>query len=319
MIDQTLEKLADMALTPTHKLLRGLSGLSRTDLAALQRAWPTIDVRRRRQIARALVEMAEDDSEMVFEEVFRIVMSDTDEEARSTAVAGLWESTDERLVDSLITMLQQDPSSMARSAAAEVLGHFCIMAADNRLHGGRDKRLLAALLDVFSARGDPVNTTDVRCNALESMAVFGDDERVNAAIRQGYEDPDPAMRAGAISAMGFTFDQTWEPIILRELGSKEPEIRFEAARAAGDLWLENAVPKLVALTQDPDSEVRLMAVGALGEIGGDQAKVTLTQLLESNDAELRDAAEEGLEDLRLNESTLGFEDLLGPKKGKKPK
>jgi HEAT repeat protein len=319
MIDQTLEKLADMSQTPTHKLLRSLSGLERADLTSLQQAWPNIDVRRRRQIMRALVEMSEDDSHMDFEDVFRIAMTDTDEEARSTAVSGMWESTDERLVDPLIAILQHDASAMVRSSAAEVLGHFSSMAADGRLHGGRDKRLLAALLDAFAASSDPANTTDVRRNVLESMAAWGEDERVQTAIRQAYADPELAMRAGAVSAMGFTFDQTWEPIVLAELDSEEAEMRFEAARAAGDLWLENAVPRLVALTRDEDVEVRLMAIGALGEIGGAQAKVTLVQLLESHDAEVRDAAEEALEDLRFDENALSFDDLLGPAKGKKPK
>jgi HEAT repeat protein len=318
MIEQTLEQLASSQQTLTHKLLRTLSGLDRTGLAAVQRVWPTIPDTRRRQIITSLVGMAEDDAELDFVDVLRICLADTDAEVRAVAVSGLWETNDQTFVDPLIALLRSDPSTQVREAVAELLGHFGMLAVDRQVRG-RGKRLLAALLDTFHSTDDPANTEEVRRNALESASFFSDDERVLAAIHEAYADPSLTMRVGAVSAMGMCFDESYAPTVLKEMDNPEPEMRFVAARAAGELLLESAVPRLVEMIQDPDSEVRLVAIAALGEIGGLQAKTTLTHLLESHDEDLRDAAEEALEELRFNEDPLDFKDMLGGARKGKPK
>jgi HEAT repeat protein len=319
MLEQTLHALADPAKSLPHKLLRSLSGLDPAGLAEVRQAWPAITVARRRQVTRALVEIAEDDAEMDFIDLFRDLLADDDSEVRATAASGLWETTDERCLDQLLDLLARDPSADVRAAAAITLGHFSMLAADGQLHGSHPKRLRRALLDAFHAVDDPINTLDVRRNALEAAAFFSEDEEVDEAIEQAYDHPEVDMRASAVSAMGFTFDERWEPIILRELDSPEPEMRFEAARSAGDMLIESAVPSLVAMTSDDDVEARLMAIWALGEIGGPQAKASLTVLLESHDEATRDAAEEALDELRVNENPLGLDDLLRSNKGKQPK
>jgi HEAT repeat protein len=310
MLDQTLNKIADPQQTLTHKTLRTLSGLDRASVAALAPAWPKLPTERRRAVVRALVEMAEDDPELDFVDVFRIMLDDADAEVRAAAISGLFETTDETFVDPLIKMLSSDLSAEVRANVAELLGQFAMLAAEERLHNGRPKRLKAALLACFHNNTDPLNTDAVRRNALESVAFFGDDERVVVAIRDAFTAGTSVLRAAALSAMGNTFDPTWEPIIMRELESQEPEMRFEAARAAGNLWIEKATPRLVAMTSDPDQEVQLMAIWALGEIGGLQAKATLTQLLESHDESVRDAAEEALDELRFNEDPLDASGLF---------
>lgn len=318
MLEQTLRVLADPGKSLAHKLLRSLSGLAPGALAEVRQAWPTISVARRRQVTRALVEVAEDDAELDFIDLFRDLLTDGDSEVRATAVSGLWETSDERCLDQLLDLLAKDPSSDVRAAAAITLGHFSMLAADGQLHGSRPKRLRRALLDAFHAVDDPINTLDVRRNALEAAAFFSEDEEVDEAIEQAYDHEDVSMRASAVSAMGFTFDERWEPIILRELDSPDAELRFEAARSAGDLMLESAVAQLVAMTSDEDIEARFMAIWALGEIGGPQAKASLTVLLESHDQATRDAAEEALDELRVNENPLGLDDLLRSNKGKQP-
>jgi HEAT repeat protein len=318
MLEQTLQQLADSQQTLTHKLLRTLSGLDRTGLVAVQRVWPTIPDTRRRQITTSLVGMAEDDAELDFVDILRICLADTDAEVRAVAVSGLWETNDQTFIDPLINMLRSDPSAQVREAVAELLGHFGMLSVDKQVRG-RGKRLLAALLDTFHSKDDPTNTEEVRRNALESAAFFSEDERVLAAIREAYADPSLTIRAGAVSAMGMSFDETWAPTILKELDNPEPEMRFVAARAAGEIWMESAVPRLVDMIKDPDSEVRLVAITSLGEIGGLQAKTTLTHLLESHDEGLRDAAEDALKELRFNEDPLDFKDMLGGARKGKPK
>jgi len=50
-----------------------------------------------------------------------------------------------------------------------------------------------------------------------------------------------------------------------------PRLRAEAARAAGEMVLSEAVDDLLELLQDATAEVRMMAAWALSEIGGGEA------------------------------------------------
>ena len=51
---------------------------------------------------------------------------------------------------------------------------------------------------------------------------------------------------------------------LAQVESEDPEIRFEAARAAGLLGSTDALPVLLQAARDDDAEVRHVAIGALG-------------------------------------------------------
>ncbi len=307
MLEQKLKKLADPAQPLTRKQLRALSALDTTDIAKFRQSWPAIAEARRRQIVHAMIESAEDDPEADFVDVFRVLMTDSDAEVRATAVSGLWDADDKSLIDVLIKMLSTDPSALVRAAVAEVLSLFGNLVADQPK---RAQRVTDALLAAYHNTNDPATSDAVRRSALESAASFSEDERVNAAIRDAYNSASPTLRAGAVGAMGSMFDEQWTAIILQELESTEPEMRFVAARSASELTLEAAVPRLVKLTADRDPEVQNMAIWALSEIGGLQAKATLTQLLESHNEGVRDAAEEAIENLHFNENPLDFADLL---------
>ena len=45
------------------------------------------------------------------------------------------------------------------------------------------------------------------------------------------------MRQSALFAMGRTADSRWAKVVLSELESHEPAMRFEAAQAAGEMGL----------------------------------------------------------------------------------
>jgi len=299
-----LTQLSDASRPISHRGLQRLSGLNANGLAALRQVWPSMAVEQRRRIARTMVEMAEDDVELDFSAVFRILLSDPDAEVRAAAIDGLWEDTDERLVEPLLRFLQSDPSPSVRAAAADSLGHFALVRSSKPGWSAILQRVRTALLASFRNREDPLNTTQVRRNALESAALFADDEEIASAIRDAYTDTDPALRAAALRAMGSTFNASWESIIIGELDSPHPELRFEAARSAGELWSHKAVPRLAQMIADPDPDVRRMAVWALGQIGGKQAKAVLESLLHSPDETMREEAEEALEELRFTQETI---------------
>ena len=89
--------------------------------------------------------------------------------------------------------------------------------------------------------------------------------------------------ASALIAMGRSMDQRWQQIVLQMLDSKIPLLRAEAARAAGEIQIEESLPILVELCSDSDQGVRFAAIWSLSEIGGDQARHTLEQLFRETD------------------------------------
>jgi HEAT repeat protein len=97
--------------------------------------------------------------------------------------------------------------------------------------------------------------------------------------------------------MGRNCDPNWLEILNNELSSTDPELRYEAAVACGELGEEEAVPHLVELTEDEDTEVRLAAVQALGKIGGSEAKECLESCLSHPSEAVRQVAEQALYEL----------------------
>jgi HEAT repeat protein len=106
------------------------------------------------------------------------------------------------------------------------------------------------------------------------------------------------MRVSALFAMGRSYDERWHEAVLRSLDDDDAEIRFEAARAAGELEIRAAVPALVRLASGGDREVTEVAVWSLGEIGGLEAKRALSALArraaQNDDHDLTEMIEDAL-------------------------
>jgi HEAT repeat protein len=85
------------------------------------------------------------------------------------------------------------------------------------------------------------------------------------------------------------------------LGSEDPQLREEAARALGEIEDERAVTPLAELVDDPVAAVRLAVIEALGHIGGEDAREALLYLAEAADDEVREAAEGALEEIEAAE------------------
>ncbi|MCI0812883.1 MAG: HEAT repeat domain-containing protein, partial [Chloroflexi bacterium] len=117
---------------------------------------------------------------------------------------------------------------------------------------------------------------------------------------------DASMRQSAIYAMGRSSDIQWLRIVMTELDSSDPAMRYEAANAGGLLGEESTVPRLIALVKDEDSEVQVAAVQALGNIGGALAKRALQQAARKGEDAVEEAAQEALANLDFDEDPLGF-------------
>lgn len=300
-----LRGLADPAAEPGQELLYMLSGPSAGELAHWRLAWPEVPPERRRWIARRMQDAAEADIQLDFRVLFTELLADADAGVRATAVAGLWEASDPSLVARYGQLVATDEDAAVRARAARALGAFVERA---ELEGRTSESLEAALGQLMATAADPDELPEVRRRAIESLG-YADRAEVRLIIARAAGAAETPLRAGALRAMGHSADPEWAPEVLGRLADADPELRFEAAHAAGELELREAVPELAILIEGPDRRVQLAAVWALGEIGGEQAERALERLAarsDEADEELVTAIEDALSTVALGGGSLAF-------------
>jgi len=300
-INALLERLRESSELPAPAALYYLSSLEAEDAARMREAWPGLPVELRRRLIARLVEMTEADFEVDFGAVFRLGLNDADAEVRATAIEGLWEDEDVRLVPLLAAFVREDEAPTVREAAAKSLGRFILLGELEKIRPAPRTMAYEALL---AAIQDPEEHTDVRRRALESLA-YTSNETVAALIREAHTSPDEKMCISAVFAMGRSADIRWGRQVRQELSSSNPELRYESARACGELQLPEAVPELEELADDADPEVQEAALWALGQIGGDRARKILERYCHTKDEATRTAAMAALEELEFLHGDLG--------------
>jgi HEAT repeat protein len=285
----------------THAQLAKLSPMTVPRAADFVADFAAQPVSERRRVVRTLVQMAEDNVELDYNDLYLRLLEDEDVEVRTHAIEGLWEDERASTADALIRVAREDRDEAVRSTAVRALGRFAHRFALGDLH----ERIASRVRDLLVECTDAAMPLAIRRRAVEAVGYLSEDQAVPEIIREAYRSQNPALRASAVAAMGRTCDVTWINNVLRELESEDPEMRFEAAQAAGELEDERALPFLTRLTRDQDSEVRLIATAALGKIGGHLARETLLRLARGDDEALSHAAELALEELTVSSDPLG--------------
>ncbi len=300
-VEELLHALIQDAQDPRPTFLAVLADLNRQEEAVVRRLWPQVEVERRVRVTRRLVEQAEDDFELSFREFFYCCLEDPEPRVRALAVDGLWEDDSRRLCRRLLALLREDPAPLVRAAAATSLGRYVYRAEVGELPEGMGRELRDALMEAW--RRDP--DAEVRRRALEAVAYLADEE-IHGAIEAAYRQPG-RMRESALFAMGRTMDPRWLATVRRELSSPDPALRYEAARAAGEMAARTLVLDLLPLLEDRDDQVAMAAAWALGEIGGRQALKGLERVLERVGEGVRVAVEEAIAKIRAFEDPLALE------------
>jgi len=280
--------------------LYAFSNLSRQEAKAAYAAVGALPVETRRRIARLMIDIAESDFAVNFGEVFRLALADEDAGVRRAAIEGLWEDEDSRLVPLLATLLLEDPATEVRAAAATSLGRFVLLGELRKIRERSHQQAFHALLAACTEQEEG----EVRRRALESLA-YSCEAVVAKLIREVYEDRNEQMRVSAVFAMGRNGDERWSSIVMRELYSPNPAMRYEAARACGELALEKSVPVLLELLEDVDVEVQEAVIWPLGQIGGDEARQRLVACTHMENEALRTAAQDALRELEFLHGDLG--------------
>ena len=290
-----LNELQENLQMPSQASLYHLSDLDNRDVVRVRRAWRVLPTELRQEMIARLVELAEADFEVNFGALFRLGLEDEDATVRTVSVEGLWEDEDVCLIPILAARLLEDENLDVRTAAAISLGRFILMGELEKIRPEPSKTAYQALLTACQNVDEHM---EVRRRALESLAYLSD-ETVAALIREAYDAQDVQVRVSAVFAMGRTADAAWANYVRHELFRPEPELRYEAARACGELQLREAVPELEELADDADPEVQEAALWALGQIGGDRARQILERYRLAKDEAIQAAAEAALDELEF--------------------
>ncbi|HEX9014033.1 MAG TPA: HEAT repeat domain-containing protein [Anaerolineaceae bacterium] len=301
---QVLEALLDETHPFPPMFLHRFSDLDPKNLKALKDIWDQIPVTRRRSLLEDLEETAEVDTLVSFEEVGRHALNDPDAQVRTTAIRLLWEVEVRHLVPVFIKMLNSDPDSQVRAAAASALGLFIYLGEIEEIPEETLKAVENELIRVVQSEELPL----VRRRALEALG-FSSREEVPVLIQDAYEQGNQDWLATALYAMGRSADNRWSDPVLKMFTHVEASVREEAVRAAGELELVAARDRLIdLLPEEPDEDVQMAAVWSLSQIGGEGVRGLLERLLEeSDDDEIADFIENALDNLTFTEDMQGFD------------
>jgi len=294
-LDETLRVLNDVDQPLSANAIYNLSDIEPNDLERLGAAWGAIPVDRRRSLVSRLAEAAETNFELDFSAVTRLALTDLDDEVREAAVEATWTDESPDMGRRLINMASGDIAPGVRAAAVSALGRFILLGELGKFDPSLARRAENVAIKLYN---DPNESVDVRRRALEAVANCGR-AGVDDMISEAYNGTNNRLKISAVFAMGRSCDPRWAQIVLRELASGDPEMRYEAARTAGELEIKQAIPYLAEMLHAGDREIMEVAIWSLGEIGGDQARRVLEDVIEqaeeAEDHDLAEAAEEALQ------------------------
>jgi HEAT repeat protein len=257
------------------------------------------------------------ESEDVFydnQSTFQAYLSDHDPEVRILAIQGLWDYPDPDLIDPLVDIAQRDPDQQVRNRAITALGRYVYegemadydydwgeletVIREDELPEESYRRVVAFLLEM--AR-DPSVSLDERRFSIEALG-FSSDPEIIDLLEQAYHAPDVEMKVSALFAMGRSGLVQWDDYILAELDSPISQIQLEAVRAAGELFLDEATPALLALASSAtDQNLRHEAIWALGHMTSIEVWQFLDDLTQDplEDEETRQLADAALDEYEM--------------------
>ncbi len=304
-LNEVLTELGELDQPISGDTIYKMADLNADEYKQLQASWGGIPVERRRALMQRLTETSETNFDMDFGEVIRLALTDLDDQLRAIAIEAAWDDDTPDMATRLIAMASGDIAEDVRAAAVSALGRFILLGELGKYDRDLARRAENIALKLYNDKNEKLQ---VRRRALESIANCGR-EGVEGMIDEAYEHRDPQMRASAVFAMGRSCDAKYASIVLRELTSDDPEMRYEATRAAGELELRQAVPYLADILLENDREIMEMAVWSLGEIGGDEARRLLEDVMERADERGDDGLAEAVEEA-LDAASLAGKDLV---------
>jgi len=200
-------------------------------------------------------------------------------------------------VPAFINMMESDEDADVRAVAATALGQYIYLGEIDELPASKLHNIEEKLLQATTGQS-PIQ---VRRRALEALGFSSRDE-LPALIEAAYYSDSNEWLASALFAMGRSANRTWNSSVISKLNSDVPDVLVEAVRAAGELEIKEAVPRLLALLAVEDADTRWAAIWSLSQIGGEGVREQLEELYDlTDDDEEADFIDSALENLDFTE------------------
>lgn len=273
-----LSALTDMNTPYPVRYLRSYSDLSPKKLKDLMATWPSIPLQRKISLLEDLESVMETDTMVSFDALARMLLIDPEPAVRIPALRLLWECEDPSVIPELVKISANDEDESARAASSSLLGKFVLLGELDALKTELKELVTNHLVNVVLGSEQP----RVKQRALESLG-YSSHPAVPELIRNSFESSDIPWVTSALCAMGRSADDVWAPQVENMLTSPDPEVQFEAIRAAGELELTSAREQLLSLLDEEieDEEIRLALIWALSQLGGTEVKEKLDELIEN--------------------------------------
>ncbi len=298
--EKILSVLTDLQHPFPPQYLHRFSDLHDEELDLIEQTWTHVPAKRKENLLADLVDLAEVETLVCFDELGLVALRDPEAVTRRLAVLLLAISEDPCLTSPLLHTLEHDADIETRALAAKALGCFVYMGEVEDISEEKYQNIMKVLLKVFNAKEDPL----VQRKILEALG-YSSDEQVPVLIDKAYNDADPLWKTSAVISMGLSADERWSRDVLHSIGSPNEALQAAAISAAGELEIKEARQPILDLLDSglDDPNVRQAAVGALARIGGENVRETLEALLVGcDDEEEVNIIEDALDELEFTES-----------------
>lgn len=302
-----LDHLLDSKKEIPHSHLQFYSDLDPKSLRLFLDIWSSVKPARQVLLLDELLANLETDNIVSYMEIGRSLLDDEDGEVRARAIRLLAESDDPNLATKLTDILLNDADLAPRMEAANLLGEFILLGELEKLPGSIQSKAEDALISIVRREDNPT----LRKRSIEAL---GYSSRLELAglIESAFQRADPTWVASALRAMGRSHDERWNEDVIGMLLNDDPQIRFAAVEAAGELCIEDAGPILLQMLEEEeeDDDVVAAAIWSISQIGSDDARIYLLNLIENTeDEDMIEFLEDALENLDFMEELNKF-DLL---------
>ena len=273
---QIIEALLDENNPFAPRYIYRLSDLEGEDLHQLEATWLKVPAWRRQALMEDMQMLCEKDFLLSFEAAGRLALIDPDPKVRFSAVRMLIENECETsdLVDVYMDLMVNDIDANVRVISTQALGRFVYLAEMGTLLAQEKRELEERLLSVALGEDSP----EVKRSALEALG-FSNRDEVLSLIENALNSSDHAWQISALIAIGRSANDFWKPQVMSMLKHTSPLIRTEAARAAGEIVIEETRASLFDLVDDTNEETSTAALWALSQIGGKEVRKILQDRL----------------------------------------
>jgi HEAT repeat protein len=224
------------------------------------------------------------------------ILKDQEPDVVRSAVLGLRNANDERVIHHLVPLLRHQDFNV-RTSTAQAIDTIRWVPSDREqrvwfcVAKGWYDRAAASGAEALPALKLTAETGPVfaAVRAVEALGKISD-PRVVKLLTEALHSSEPAVCIAATDALGKIGGSEAVAALIVCLRSHQTQVRAEAARGLGNLNAAEASLPISQMLKDKEWEVRKEAASALGKLKNPETLEPLFKVLDDADADVREAA-----------------------------